>query len=353
MKIIPEVFVVVEKNPNAILCTMLLISIIFIDDIAINISYKKCFNFRHKIERAQMDELHRKEIEEYLITRKVRHLTTCSKCSPTSHSDMSGSYNSDGSRPHTPPADIGGTQHLRTIVGKLLELSKDTVPRKKEKLESLNKELQFVHQYLSSGRPYPRGEVPSPMTRNSLSFLQYQPNSDTVQSIVKRVLTAGHERESLIKRSQVDIPAECANEPPHSKHAQDSLHQVMSSTVIQVINHQPGPSPGVKGGDTSSRLDSQTSVEQVQRIKDQLVSSHKSIVERLKRSMSQSRKASQESDQEPGPISLRTLSGDKGEQHKKQATKRQREIHDVLSQSKQQIEKTLQQRSNKSTKEPT
>jgi len=260
-------------------------------------------------------------------------MASCARCNQQQSED-GGGYNSDGSRPHTPPLDVGAAHHLRTIVGKLLQLN-STGP-KKEKLEYLDKELQFVQQYLSSGRPYPRGEVPSPMTRNNFNFSHCQPNSDTVQSIVKRVLTAGHERENLIKPSQLAVPESVFE--PHNKQAQDNLHQVMNS-VKNVLHHQPicpKSELGVHLG--------QSGIDRKQQIKQQVVSSHKSILEGVRRANSQ--KASQMSDQE-------SLSGQQtppGAVDAQHMSLRQKEIQDVLSISKQHIEKALQsQYSNKSS----
>lgn len=299
------------------------------------------------VEKTTLEGNHKREVDDYLNRRLIIHQAMCHKCNPSLSAEHSG-YTSEGSRPHTPPVDVGATQQLRNIVSRLLELNKEPLTHKKEKLEHLDKELHFVQQYLSSGRPYPRGEVPSPMTRNNFTFSQCQPNSDIVQSIVKRVLTAGHERENLIKHSQRDVP-ESVFEPekPEHKKAQDNLNQVMSS-VRQVMN-QPAayPSPTSKGEVGESQLIDNISKGRVQKIKEQVVTSHKSIREGLRRSHSNTLRTCHAGEHEPAG-SLHLSQGEEI-QHMSQ---QQRKIHDVLSESKQHIEKTIQQQYTKSSREP-
>ncbi|XP_067928811.1 serine/threonine-protein kinase WNK-like isoform X3 [Watersipora subatra] len=285
----------------------------------------KVIKERHKAQREQMEEQHKQEIEEFLRHKKLRIQAICIKCH--SHpGDGRTIHHSDASRPHS-PSDSETTLH--SIVNKLLELTEKSALHKREQLQSLDQDLTFVQQYLSSGRPYPRGQVPSSMTRNPLSMAQQQPNSDTVQSIVQSVLTAGHERENLIKLSQSDVPESVFT--PHNKKAQDNLQQIMSS-VRQVMKQQPPLSPKAHSA-------SHTNVDQVQRIKEQVLSSHRAIHEGLLRSKSHAQKSSQDLDQTTQ--TLTDLSTDYKGQHRSQ---RQREIDEELSQNKQKVIETVMQR---------
>jgi len=291
---------------------------------------------RQKREKTALEEKHRREVEEYVIAKRA-HAAKCHKCN---HSEDHSGYNSDSSRPHTPPPEVGATVYLRNIVSKLREISKDGESTKSfdktETLANLDKQLQYVQQYLSSGRPYPRVEVPSPMTRNNISFSLQQPNSDTVQSIVKRVLTAGHERENLLKTSHLDIPETVLE--PHNKQAHDQLNNVMN-TVIQVLQHPP-ISPR---HDSALQAASQNRNEQVQKIKEQVKSSHQSILEGLQRSQSHPARGPQLSDHDM----LASQQSDPGQLETEHRSLRQREIQSVLSQSMQHIERTIQQHNSK------
>ena len=294
---------------------------------------------RHRRERDALEEVHKREIEEFYTNRNLRHQTKCPKCNHTQVGEANINYPTDSSRPQTPGNDEETTFQLRNIVSKLRGLTEPSAINKKEQLENIDQELFFVQKYLSSGRPYPRGQVPSPMTRNTFSFSQQQPNSDTVQTIVKTVLTAGHERENLIKPGQFDIPESVFE--PHNKKAQNNLDQVMSS-VRQMMKQQmicPKSHPA-----------SQTSVEQVQRIKDQVMSSHRSIREGLQRSQAHSFKDGSNAEHKSQSF-LQASSRKDGVQS---VSQRQREIQDELSHNKPLIEKVLQQQhSSSKPKEPT
>ena len=301
-------------------------------NLAVNALCDICLLFsRQKREKLALEEKHKQEVEKYLLAKRAQH----AKCVKRNHSEDHSGYNSDSSRPHTPPPDVGATVYLRNIVSKLREISKDgdgsKSMEKTEKLANIDKDLQYVQQYLSSGRPYPRVEVLSPMTRNNISFALQQPNSSTVQSIVKRVLTAGHERENLIKTSHLDVPESVFE--PHNKQAHDSLNNVMN-TVIQALQHPP-VSPR---HDSALQAANQNRNEQVQKIREQVKSSHQSILEGVQRSLSQPSKSQQSLDNDM----LSSQQSDPGHSEMGHRSLRQREIQSALSQSMQHIERAIQ-----------
>lgn len=210
---------------------------------------------------------------------------------------------------------------------------------KTEALANLDKQLQYVQHYLSSGRPYPKGDIQASHSRNNTSFLQSQPNSDTVQSIVQRVLTAGHERENMIKHSPLDIPESVFE--PQCKQAHDNLNNVMHN-VIQVMHHPP-VSPRHDSGTLAASINR---TERVQKIKDQVKSSHQSILDGLKRSLSQPAKSHHQTLEHDMLASQRSHSG---QIESEPRSLRQREIQSALSQTKQQIERSIQHHSSKNS----
>lgn len=294
--------------------------------------------FRHRKEKTLLEEKHRRQIEEYIAEKRAARQKSCAKCNPSSGclSNGCGSVASDNSRPQT-PAEADCTRQLRSIVGELLKISKDPPLQHQEQLASLDKELQYVQNYLASGRPYPRGELPSPMTKHNFHFAQ-QPNSDVVQSIVKRVLHAGYERENSIKQQNyVDVPLSVFE--PQDKQASDNLHQVLSS-VRQMLQH-PEEKP------TKATV-CPTDTERVKKIKDQVDSSHKSVLQGLQRS--QVSKLNQGSGQ-----SLMEAEKNGGPQQSiidgKPMSHRQITIQNEMTASKQLIEQIL--RTNRATKDTT
>ena len=269
------------------------------------------------MEKFQLEQRHKQQLDDYYAQRKAHH--SCFKCNSAS----SVGEDMDPSRPQT-PAQEEYTIHLRSIVGKL----KDIVPSAHhEQLADIDKELLYVQKYIASGRPYPRGDSPSVLARQTFTFSPLQPSSEVVQSIVKRVRTAGCERESQMKPSRPDMPP--PHLEPHVKQVSDNLHQVLSS-VKQVLRQQP-TAASLRSGSSSG----QTCTDQMQKIKEQVETSHKSVLQGLQRSQS-SQPTVWSNSPDAADLVVQAASVDSNPMSRRQIT-----IQNEMSASKQMIEQAL------------
>lgn len=277
-----------------------------------------------------MEQRHKQQLADYYAQRRAKH--SCLKCSTSS----SVGEGIDPTRPQT-PAQEDYAIHLRSLVGKL----KDIVPSSHhEQLADIDKELLYVQKYIASGHPYPRGESPSVLANNTFTFSQMQPSSDVVQSIVKRVRTAGCERESQIRPSRPDMPSSYLE--PHDKKACDNLHQVMSS-VKQVLQKHP---LSVNLRLDTSMSASQTQTDQMQKIKEQVETSHKSVLQGLQRSQSSQPTVWSGS---PDADLMAKVQATSASVDANPVSRRQITIQNEMSVSKQMIEQALRVTRDKST----
>jgi len=274
---------------------------------------------RHRAELEMIRERHQREVDEYLNSR--RH--------PTHYQSSDDEYLADGMIQALTMDDAA--KRLRTIVRDLMQNCEQPSSRNAEKLANVDHDLSYVQRYLSSGRPYPGGNLSHSLTRHPFTVLQPQPAPAAVQSIVQRVLQGGNERESMIRRVQSENPECHSGIEPQGKPTRDNLNQLIHSinSVKQVMQHPTSK----KAGSLDTHLSKN---ERVQRIKDQLNSSHLQVLHGIQRSASKGSQSNASMDEDPmasHPTEQTVVSP---------MSERQRIIKNETLQIHQQIEKSIQ-----------